>query len=531
MLLDRSRVNRTGRYGLIRSRARGIGITLIAIGSLLGAPIRAAHGAPAGPSIAYAAYASVSPNSQGNGVAADHAGNVYVVGTSGDVPKAHVFITKYDPTGSHVLYRKSISAPCGATGDAIAVDAHGNAYITGQYGLLNQFNICQISTDVLVVKLNSTGGVVYKRTIGPSSSDQVLTAVHNEGEAIVVDGSGSVYVTGRCDCDELDPRIPTTPGAFQTSGHVHDAFVLKLAPSGSMAYSTYLGGSGLVDEGRAIAVDSAGDAYVTGSTASTDFPVTSHAFERTNRTALGTGFIVELNPTGTALRYGSYLGGDHVDLGTALALDGKGHIFVGGATASSHFPTTSNGYDRTCGTNAFCNPVRTCDAFGCELESQDDGFVVEIDPHRAGSAGLLYATYFGAQGIDDVLGIAVDHAGRIFIAGRAGAGDFPLRGAVQSRSPGGYDSFAAEIDPHHPGDAGLVFSTLLAGSGDDAAKAIALGKNAVYLTGFSYAHDFPTRGGGQHTWTGKYGAYVLKLAFQHASIGDTDCGLDGCGIV
>ncbi|MGH2391510.1 MAG: SBBP repeat-containing protein, partial [Chloroflexota bacterium] len=133
MRLGLSRGNVSGRSSLVRPRAWGIGLTLAALGSLMGAPIIAVHGTAAGPSIAYSAYASVSPNSQGNGVAVDHAGNVYVVGTSGDIPKAHVFITKYDPTGSHVLYRKSISAPCGATGNAIAVDTRGNAYITGQY--------------------------------------------------------------------------------------------------------------------------------------------------------------------------------------------------------------------------------------------------------------------------------------------------------------------------------------------------------------------------------------------------------------
>src|SRR5665213_1514762 len=99
MRLGSSRSIMPGRLGPARSRAWGIGLTLTALGSLLGAPIMAAHGAAAGPSLAYSAYVSASPDSQGNGVAVDRAGNVYVVGTSGDIPKAHVFITKYDPSG------------------------------------------------------------------------------------------------------------------------------------------------------------------------------------------------------------------------------------------------------------------------------------------------------------------------------------------------------------------------------------------------------------------------------------------------
>lgn len=502
----------TGRRRVVRRMAMAA-LTLGALTTMpAGAMAASAHRAGAAPAVMYATYVSKAPDSQGNGIATDAAGDVYVAGTSGDVPAARAFVTKYDPTGTHVLYSRLISAPCGATANAIAVDRAGNAYITGLYGVRNQFNICQITTDVLVTKLDPAGRVVYQKTIGPTSKDEVDIAVDNEGYAIAVDHTGSVYVTGRCDSDMLDVKIPTTPGAFQSSGHTHDGFVLKLDPAGKIAYSTYLGGGGLVDEGKGIAVDGSGDAYVTGTTVSTNFPVTGNAYQRANKAVLGTSFIAELNPTGTALLYGSYLGGDNADIGSAIAIDGAGHVFVTGGTGSPHFPTTPTGYDRTCGTNGFCNVVRSCDSNGCEGEYPDDVFVAEIDLHRAGPSALRYATFLGAQSIDDGTGIRVDPAGHIFVAGRSGGADFPLHHSLQSRSRGGDDSFVAELDPHRAGKASLIFSTLLAGSGNDAAKAIALGQGSVYVTGYTYTHDFPTHGGGQRSWTGRYGAYVARLS-------------------
>jgi hypothetical protein len=481
-------------------------------GSTLGVSARASA---ATPSLLSATYTGGSPDSQSMGVATDRAGDVYVVGWSGTIPKSHAFVTKYDAAGKHVLYSTSIGAPCGATGNAIAVDSAGNAYITGQYGVPSEFNICQIVTDVLVTKLDPSGKVVYQKAIGPTSKDSVLVGVDNQGEAIAVDPAGSVYVTGRCDSDQLDPSVPTTPGAFQHTGHGHDGFVLKLDPSGTIAYSTYLGG-GNIDEGYGIAVDSRGEAYVTGSTQSQDFPVTADAYQPHigkifGYAALGSAFVAVLNPQGSALLYSTYLGGGISGNGRAIVTDGAGTVYVTGATDSPNFPTTPNAYDRTCGTNGKCNVVNVC-AGGCGNQYPDDVFVAKLDITRSGAAALRYSTFLGGASTDQGTGIAVDRAGHIYIAGNTASGAFPTRDALQPAMGGGRDAFVAEIDPARSGDASLVFSTYYGGSNDDGAMGIALGPGCISTVGYTYSPNLPKHDPIQGAWSGKYGAFVAKLS-------------------
>jgi len=268
--------------------------------------------------------------------------------------------------------------------------------------------------DVFVAKLNAAGSALsYSTYLGGSGFDQ--------GNGIAVDSAGSAYVTG--DTDSTD--FPTTPGAFQTTnGGFEGAFVTKLNAAGSaLSYSTYLGGSS-VDGGRGIAVDSAGSAYVTGLTGSTDFPTAPGAFQTTydgNEDV----FVAKLNATGSALSYSTYLGGSGNDGGSEIAVDSAGNAYVTGLTDSTDFPTAAGAFQTTNGGSDF------------------DAFVVKLN--AAGSA-LSYSTYLGGSDDDLGQGIAVDSAGSAYVTGRTDWTDFPTAtGAFQTTNGGGGDAFVTKV--------------------------------------------------------------------------------------
>jgi len=217
-------------------------------------------------------------------------------------------------------------------------------------------------------------------------------------------------------------------GAFQASfgsGGV-DAFVTKLNPAGGFVYSTYLGGSG-ADAGESIAVDTAGNAYVTGFT-SGNFPTTAGAFQTTFGGGSFDAFVTKLNPAGSALVYSTYLGGSSADLQIAgdhpIAVDAAGNAYVTGRTSSSNFPTA--------------NPIQF--TFG---GGSFDGFVTKLNP--SGSS-LVYSTYLGGSGFDSGFGIAVDTSGNAYVTGLTDSSNFPTTvGTFQTALAGGIDAFVAKI--------------------------------------------------------------------------------------
>jgi hypothetical protein len=369
----------------------------------------------------------------GNGIAVDAAGNAYVTGSLGSVSLgSEVFAAKLDATGSplggYFVFFGSLDGYGVDTGHGIAVDLAGNAYVTGETGLSAQFPTTPGAfqpaygggwCDAFVVKLNGQGAFVYSTYLGGSTSD--------EGYAIAVDAHGNAYVTGATDGGPAS-AFPTTPQAFQpTSGGGVDAFVTKLNAQGSaLVYSTCLGGI-LADEGHAIAVDAAGNAYVTGTTVTleNDFPVTPGAFQTTADGGVGAGtldaFVTKLNADGSALVYSSYLGRGGYSLGTegyGIAVDAAGNAYVTGDTID--FPTV--------------NP------FQGQLAGMSDAFVTRVNP--AGSA-LIYSSYLGGSASDVGLGIAVNAAGNVYVAGTTSSLDFPTTpGAYQPHNGGGDGGFS-----------------------------------------------------------------------------------------
>ena len=269
-----------------------------------------------------------------------------------------------------------------------------------------------------MTKLDPTGSaLVYSTYVGGSSSEGV--------DGLAVDSAGNAYITGRISSTDF----PTTPGAFQTTfGGIDDAYVTKLNPTGSaLVYSTYVGGSSL-DQRTGLAVDSAGNAHVTGFTHSSDFPTTPGAFQTTFGGGANDGFLMKLDPVGAPV-YSTYLGGSGQDSlsSGAIALDATGNLYVAGFTTSMDFPITPGAFQTTSG-------------------GSNDGFVTKLN--STGSA-LIYSTYFGGGSGSDVIShIKVDGTGNAYVAGDTESVDFlTTPGAFQTTFGGNHDAFVAKIGP------------------------------------------------------------------------------------
>ncbi len=283
------------------------------------------------------------------------------------------------------------------------------------------------------------------------------------GNGVAVNSAGDAYVTGYTSAT----TFPTTTGAYTTTNAgATDVFVTELSPTGAISYSTYLGGSD-DDAGYGIAVDSAGNAYVTGSTGSADFPTTTNAYSATAAGSSDT-FVTELNPGGSALVYSTLLGGSDVDSGAAIALAGPGRVYVTGSTSSADFPTTSS--------------YRAANNSGAV-------FVASLNTAASGAGSLVYSTLLGGNGFDTGSGIAVDGSGHAYVTGSTGSADFPTTtSAYSTTNAGNSDAFVTELNT-----TGVIsYSTLLGGSGDDHGQAIAVnGSGNAYVTGSTGSADFP----------------------------------------
>ncbi|MBZ5615898.1 MAG: SBBP repeat-containing protein [Acidobacteriia bacterium] len=446
-------------------------------------------------------------------------------------------------------------------GSAIAVDSAGNAYVTG---ITNSGNFPTVNPlqptygggthdwgygDAFVAKLNPSGSaLVYSTYLGGSRDDA--------GYGIAVDSAGDAYVTGLTvsrDFPMMNPLQPAYGGDDPDYGS-GDAFVAKLNPSGSaLVYSTYLGGSS-EDLGYSIAVDSSGDAYVTGATTSRNFPTMNPLQTTCDFCPLEYhAFVAKLNPSGSALVYSTYLGGNNYDDGLGIAADDSGNAYVTGYTASTNFPTMNplqpsnggwydafvtkvnpsgsalvystylggSGYDSgsAIAVDSFGNPYvtgvtgstdfpTTLGAFQTTSNGSGDAFVAKLNP--SGSA-LVYSTYLGGSGADDGYGIAVDSAGDAYVTGVTISTDFPTMNPLQPAYGGGqFDGFVTKLNPS---GSALVYSTYLGGSGPDYGSAIAVDSfGNPYVTGVTGSTDFPTMNPLQPAYSGSDDAFVAKIS-------------------
>ena len=458
------------------------------------------------PVLLYSSFLGGSQTDNGTDVTVDAAGNIYLTGSTSSLnfPIANAtqplkaegsdaFVTKLNPSGTALLYSTYFGNNGGDAGLGIAVDGGGNAYVTGVFGVLTALSLWQ--SEVLVAKLNSTGSVIYAVAFGSSDDDL--------GYAIAVDSAGYAYVTGQTGAAS---NFPTTANAFQPEWNgFGDAFLSVLSPNGStLVYSTYLGG-GLMDEGRAIALDAAGDVYLTGGTMG-GFPTTAGAYQ-TGLLGFGDAFIIKMKPylSGNAsVAWSTLLGGNDFDVAHSIAVDTAGNSYVTGSTTSSlDFPTTAGAF-QTIGGGGNCGTI---------LQPKDcqDAFVTKLN--NSGS-GLVYSTYLGGLGHDFGNGIGLDVAGNAYVTGQAFAHDFPVHNAVQSVKGGGNDAFVTKVNPT---GIGLVYSTYLGGSADDSGSDLAVnGSGAVYVIGNTVSANFPLATPFQPAYGGNSDAFIAK-------IGDTTC--------
>src|SRR5208337_4223211 len=213
--------------------------------------------------------------------------------------------------------------------------------------------------------------LAYSTYLGGSGS---ITGLGDVGTGIAVDGSGNIYVAGLTGSSDFPTvnALQGTPGG--PSGANYDAFVAKIKADGSaLAYSTYLGGSD-IDQANGIGVDSAGNAYVTGYTASTNFP-TSNALQGASGGG-GDAFVAKISADGSALLYSTYLGGSLFDSAVGIAVDSAGNAYVGGFTTSPDFPTTNNAFQSVHAGVVFCNDCLEPPSYRANY----DGFVAKIAP-------------------------------------------------------------------------------------------------------------------------------------------------------
>lgn len=374
-------------------------------------------------------------------------------------------------------------------GQGIAVDDEGAAYVVGAtdsgvpgtpFPTQDQLFPDQAFVDAFVTKFNPDSGgaatLAYSTYLGASQADR--------GFGIAVDDEGAAYVTGVTDSINFPTERPSQP---DNAGEL-DVFVTKLNPDTggavSLAYSTYLGGTGSDSgNGVAIAVDSAGAAYVSGGTFSTDFPQ-QDAIAGQMADADGNAFVAKLTlpPMGNlALEYSTYLGGGALDLAreNSIAVDSEGAAYVNGNTDSTDFPEV--------------DPIA-----GETNDGQSDAFVAKLNPDPGGAAPatLAYSTYLSGSEGDFGRGVTTDAAGAAYLTGFTNSPNFPTQDAFQGDHQGGVsDAYVAKLNPD-PGGATpvtLAYSTYLGGSGSDTGSGIAVDSaGAAHATGSTSSSNFPT---------------------------------------
>ncbi len=417
--------------------------------------------AAAAPVLSYATYLS---GASANAIAVDAHGNAYVGGNG--------YIAKLDPAGGRILQTFTVE---NVLVNALALDAAGNLAVAGSSGAAGY-----------AAKFDPTGKLLFSAPLAAPAL------------AIAVDSGGAVYVTGE------------------------GAYLVKLSAGGSPVYLSSLLASAQ-NTGRAIAVDAQGDAYLAGDTLSTSLPITANAAQSKfgggasapGYGAFGDAFLAKLSPTG-ALLFATYWGGSSSDVAYAVALDAAGNAYIAGGTSSADFPVTPSAFQ-----TRYAGPAADPTA----PDPAGDAFLAKFSPTGA----ALWSTYWGGASADVAYALALDAAGNVHFAGTTESfADFPRAGAgiPTCRQTGG--PFAAELDPT---GSKLQNSTGMSGLGYDNAYAIAVDSSgAVYLAGDTESRVFfATPGAAQTAYsaapsdafaaridftqpTGVYSACVLNAA-------------------
>jgi hypothetical protein len=474
------------------------------------------------PMLVYSTYLGGISEDLPVAIALDGSGAAYVTGItrSADFPVSggafdathsacdnDVFVSKLDPAGTALVYSTYLGGTrgsgetCDSLGLGIAVDQSGAAYVTGGT-LATDFPTTPGAYDTsingflnaFVTKLDPTGAALaYSTFLGGGFLDFAY--------AITIDAAGAAYVAG----EAQSSNFPTTPGAFdRTHGGPPSGFVAKIVPGGAgLAYSTFLGD--FATQARAIAVDTAGAAYVAGLTTSSSFPVTPGAYDTTHNGGDG-AFVTKFDPLGATLAYSTHVGRitcRNFFRCLDLAVDGSGSAYIAGTTPSPGFPTTPGAYDTS------------------YSGGSTDGFVTRLDP--AGAA-LVYSTFLGGSSEDVATAIALDASSAVHVAGWTLSLDFPTTAeAIDPTYNGGVmlgDGFTAKLDP---AGTALAYSSYLGGTGEDGATGITLDASGfVFVTGATNSAAFPTTPGSFDSTLSSPGGPVDGFAVRFC----VDCDLE-----
>jgi len=361
-------------------------------------------------------------------------------------------------------------------GMTVATDPAGNVYVAGRTVSTTGFPLVNAAQSVqgggidgFVTKLSPSGDqVIYSTYLGGSNDDRV--------EGIVADADGNAYVTGwtrSADFPVVNPMQGTLNGTGSTS--YFDAFLTKLDPNGVIVYSTFIGG-GKSDKGIGIARDAAGDIYLTGSTASTDFPSgPGYALQCAQKPLILScqdAFVMKLSSDLTTIVYSTFLGGpDPATEGACdIAVDSDGSAIVVGMTGAQDFPVTQN-------------------AIQTQLAGDLDMFITRLTPE---GTALTFSTYLGGtlKELDECAGIGIDNAGNVYVAASTQSNDLPTMNPLQPAPGGGTtDGYIAKISP--TGE--LVYATYLGGSnGEYPRDIITSASGQAWVTGFTTSSNFPT---------------------------------------
>jgi hypothetical protein len=405
-----------------------------------------------------------------------------------------------------LVYSTFLGGSAGENGLGIAVDAAGNAYVTGftessNFLTANPPPPASVDTsfnggvsDVFVTKINATGTtLLYSTFLGGSSTEQ--------GLAIDVDEDFNAYVTGFTGSSNFPIQSGlegfTAYRPFYRGGST-DAFVTKLNPTGTgLVFSTYAGGFG-ADQGWGIAVHSSGDVYVTGDTTSPNLPVTPLALQTSLRGSMD-AFFLRLDRFAAGAGYMSYFGGTSTDSARAIAIDSSRNVYLTGSTSSANFPAGASSFDTS-------------------ANGGEDAFVMKLT-YLGGSTptgdnyAIGYFGYLGGSGLDRGHAIAIDAATNAYVTGITSSTNFPFTAGAFATTYGGgsFDAFVTKVNPF--GTAPLVYSTYLGGSGDDRGQGIALDSAGdAHVAGRTASSNFPTTPGAfDTTWNLGDDAFVTKL--------------------
>ena len=350
-------------------------------------------------------------------------------------------------------------------------DATGNAFVFGQTRSINFPN----STlgpggdlDMFLTKIGPTGSLIFSKRIGGSGTDEGMTRV---------DTNGNIFVAGTTTSTDF-PVLNAAQSTY--GGGSNDVFLMKFSNSGTLAFSTYLGGSG--EESVSLDLDSSRtQVYLSGQTTSMNFP-THSGYQSVYGGGAHDFYVAKYNASG-ALQYSTLLGGNGNEDGDAH-VNADGTVIVIGTTLSSNFPVTGGAYQGTYG-------------------GSNDVFVTKIN---ASGNGLSYSTYLGGSGAETVSGGTVDSAGNAYVCGHTTSSDFPVKNAVQSAYGGGGstpflpggDVFVAKLNSSGT----ITFATYLGGSGDEQGSMQLDSSANIYVIGETSSPDFPTHNAAQSTYGG-----------------------------